>query len=145
MVIEQQQILTTQNLAALFAIPSIKDQLQESLPQLARQCFRWICGRLQMKVDHWHGRMIMVKNAAYAWRQMMFFLALVKPDAVSDFIQWSYVELDRSSGDLPARLRPVIRGLEMAAAGDSLDGYPAEQAGVRRFLGWSVSRHWLLE
>ncbi|MGW0606079.1 hypothetical protein [Streptomyces sp. NPDC002640] len=38
------------------------------------------------------------------------------------------------------RLRPAVRGLVAAAAGGE-----AEADGGRRFLGWSVGRHWLLD
>ena len=145
MVIEQQQILTTQNLATLFASLGLRDQLQEQLPQLARQCFRWICWRLQMKVDNWHSQLITVKNTAYAWRQMTFFLSLARPETVSDFLLWAHSELDRYPGQAPSRLIPAVLGLEIAAAGASLDGHTATEMGAQRFLGWSVNGHWLLE
>lgn len=66
MIIEQQQILTTQNLAALFAGLNLPDALRGQLGEMAKQCFRWICRRQQMKVGNWHARLIMLKNTAYA-------------------------------------------------------------------------------
>jgi hypothetical protein len=44
-VIEQSQILTTHNLAALFAEAGLRRRLDGRLPLIARRCFRWICRR----------------------------------------------------------------------------------------------------
>src|SRR5262249_41163031 len=77
MIIEQQQILTTQNLAALFLGLELTAALRGKLAEMAQPCFRWICQRQQMKIDKWHAKLTMLKNTAYAWRQMVFFLALL--------------------------------------------------------------------
>ena len=98
-----------------------------------------------MKVDNWHSRLITVKNTAYAWRQMTFFLSLARPETVSDFLLWAHSELERYPGQAPSRLIPAVIGLEIAAAGASLDGHTATEMGAQRFLGWSVNGHWLLE
>lgn len=95
MIIEQQQILTTQNLAALFSTLNLTGSLYDQPGEMARECFVWICRRHQMKIGHYHAWLILVKNSAYAWRQMIFY---------------------RESAWNPT---------------------------VRRFLGWSKSRHWL--
>ena len=75
-IIEQEQIATTHNLAVLFDALGLMQALQPELDNLARRCFLWICRRLQRKIDTWKARLQTVKNAAYAWRQMLFFLAL---------------------------------------------------------------------
>jgi len=59
MIIEQQQILTTQNLAALFTGLDLRDPLSGQFGDLAKQCFRWVCKRQLMKIDQWHARLIM--------------------------------------------------------------------------------------
>ena len=79
MIVEQQQILTTQNLAVLFQELGLTATLRDQLGDLAKECFQWICQRQQMKINDWHAKLIMVKNTAYAWRQMIFFLALLPP------------------------------------------------------------------
>ena len=89
MIIEQQQILTTQNPTSLFAGLDLIDVLRDQLGDMAKLCFRWICKRHQMKIDKWHARLIMVKNTAYAWRQMVFFLALLPDRSVADFLVWA--------------------------------------------------------
>ena len=140
MIIEQQQILTTQNLATLFAGLNLADTLGNQLDEMARECFIWVCKRQQMKIDRWHGRLIMLKNTAYAWRQMIFFLSLLPPATVSDFLKWAHDYLEAQGEDFRNRFRPALTGLVLAAEGRSIES----EVGVRRFLGWSKSRHWLL-
>jgi hypothetical protein len=144
MIIEQQQILTTQNLAALFAELDLADALREQMGDMAKLCFQWICRRQQMKIAEWHARLTMVKNAAYAWRQMVFFLALLPEHSVTEFLVWAEQHLDSQSEDFRNRFRPALTGLRLAAAGASVDSEPAGHEGARRFLGWSKERHWLL-
>ena len=144
MVIEQQQILTTQNLAALFVGLDLADALRDQLGDMARACFRWICARQQVKVDRWHTGLIVVKNSAYAWRQMVCYLALLPDPAVGDFLRWAEDHLGAQSEAFRNRFRPALRGLVLAAGGGSLDSASAGDEGARRFLGWSKERHWLL-
>ncbi len=140
MIIEQQQILTTQNLAALFTGLDLADALRGRPGEMARRCFAWICKRHQMKIDKWHARLIMLKNTAYAWRQMIFFLALLPPPKVTEFLDWAEGHLDAQAEDFRDRFRPALKGLMLAAAGRALE----EEPEARRFLGWSKARHWLL-
>ncbi|MES2792301.1 MAG: hypothetical protein V4719_21970 [Planctomycetota bacterium] len=144
MIIEQQQILTTQNLAFLFSDLGLIDALQGELSDMAMQCFHWICERQQMKIDHWHARLTMVKNTAYAWRQMLFFLALLPKPDVSLFLQAADEHLGRQRDDFVIRFRPAFEGLCLAVDGISLDEVSGQDSTARRFLGWSKQRHWLL-
>jgi hypothetical protein len=144
MIIEQQQIVTTQNLAALFLALGLADALRDRLEMMTRQCFAWICKRQQLKAYRHHARLIMVKNTAYAWRQMIFFLSLIPQDDVSEFIGWAQDHLDAQPDAFRNRFRPALKGLESAAAGQSFDTTDGLYANGRRFLGWSKSRRWLL-
>lgn len=144
MIIEQQQILTIQNLAALFAGTGAAVLLRPDLGELAMTSFTWICRRQQAKVDDWHAKLIMIKNTAYAWRQMVFFLAVLPAADVSAFLREAGAHLATQSAQCQARLGPAMRGLELAVAGVSLDSDVAIAAGARRFTGWSVDRHWML-
>jgi hypothetical protein len=144
MIIEQQQILTAQNLAVLFAALDLADALRERLDDLARHCFQWICERQQVKADRLHTRLIQLKNTAYAWRQMIFFLALLPPPSVAAFLDWAEDHLTQQPEPFRNRFRPALTGLALAAAGHALDSEAAQQTGARRFLGWSKTRHWLL-
>jgi hypothetical protein len=144
MIVEQQQILTTQNLAALFVGLNLVQALGGQLDVMARECFQWICKRHQMKVANWHARQITVKNTAYAWRQMIFFLALLPDSGVADFLRWAEAHLDAQAKEFQNRFRPALRGLVLAADGRSIDGDSAKGAKAYRFVGWSKTRHWLL-
>ncbi len=132
------------NLAALFAGLSLPDALRGQLGEMARQCFCWVCRRHQMKVDNWHARLIMLKNTAYAWRQMVFFLALLPDTGVADFLRWADDHLDEQPEEFRNRFRPALKGLILAADGRSPDSDAAAESGARRFVGWSRTRHWLL-
>ena len=48
-VIEQQQVLTTHNLATLVAGLGLEVALRERMPAMARECFQWVCARLQSR------------------------------------------------------------------------------------------------
>jgi len=144
MIIEQQQILTTQNLAVLFAALDLTTTLQGQLADLAQRCFAWICRRLQFKADSWHAGLIAVKNAAYAWRQMIFFLSLLPEDEMQGFLAWAEAHLGAQRADFQSRFAPALRGLALAAEGRSLDGWGAKRQQAKRFLGWSNKGHWLL-
>ena len=143
MIIEQQQILTTQNLAALFCALDLAEALRDRLSEMARHCFRWVCRRQQTKTAGWRSRLKMLKNTAYAWRQMIFFLSLVDRDEIAEFIGWAQKHLEKQSEDFRVRFHPALKGLMLAAQGRSLDSESAASKGARRFLGWSKTGHWL--
>jgi hypothetical protein len=142
MIIEQQQILTSQNLAALFSGLDLADMLGEQLHEMARECFTWVCKRQQMKVDKRHARLIMLKNTAYAWRQMIFFLSLLPPTTISDFLRWAQDYFESQAEEFRTRFRPALNGLLFAAEGGTIDSESGD-VGIRQFLGWSKARHWL--
>jgi hypothetical protein len=144
MIIEQQQILTTQNLAVLCMGLDLVDDLNSQFGTMAKECFRWICQRQQMKIDKWHARLIMLKNTAYAWRQMVFFLALLPGSELTGFCHWAQSLFDEQEEHFRTRFSPALRGLFLTVEGQDLESEAAHRLGVRRFLGWSKEGHWLL-
>jgi hypothetical protein len=144
MVIEQQQIVTTQNLAVLYSGLNLHRALENSLVELAQRCFTWICHRQQVKTVKWHAALIMLKQTAYGWRQMIFHLALLGRPKLNEFLAWATDHLDEQPGDFRSRFRPALRGLTLAASGQWHSGLFKEDSAARRFLGWSQRRHWLL-
>jgi hypothetical protein len=142
-IIEQEQILTTHNLAVLVDGLGLSDSLRPDLPELARRCFTWICQRQQLKYGDWRARLHMVKNTAYAWRQMILFLSLVPAGEIEAFLAWAQEHFARQRSSFQSRFRPALAGLALAIQGGSLDAPPKEK-GVRRFLGWATKEHWLL-
>lgn len=141
MVIEQAQIITTHNLALLFGPLGLEHELRKSLGDMARDCYRWICRRLQTRSDQAHAKLIMVKQAAYAWRQMIFYLSLLPQVEAGLFIRWAADHLEAQPGPFQKRFAPALNGLVQAHDGTPL----VEEANARRFLGWTTSKHWLLE
>lgn len=141
-IIEQEQILTTHNLAVLFDALDLTESLRLLLDPLARCCFAWVCRRLQEKCDPWKPRLRAVKNAAYAWRQMVFFLSLLPSDAVRAFLTWSEEHLSEQETGFRSRFHPALAGLARAFQG--LPPQEDNSGGARLFLGWSTEKHWLL-
>lgn len=140
MVIEQQQILTTQNLAVLCSELGLTGTLRDRFPAMARTCLTWIFRRQQTDARDWHARLVILKNTAYAWRQMLFFLSFVTPAELAAFVEWAKSQFQEQPEDFQLRFRPAFTGLVLASEGKVFD----DDAHARRFLGWSKERHWLL-
>ena len=145
MVIEQQQILTTQNLAVLFSSLRLIDAIGDQLGDMARHCFSWICRRQQVATVDRRARLKMIKNTAYGWRQMIFYLSLLDDREVAGFLDWAANHLRRQGSSFQYRFAPAFEGLVRASRGEAIESAPADGIPVRRFLGWSNTRHWLLD
>jgi hypothetical protein len=142
-IIEQEQILTTHNLAALVEALGLEPTVRSRAVDLAEQCFQAICKELQITSGRHHARLTRVKNSAYAWRQMVFFLSFAGDDAVRAFPARAAEILAKQPAAFQRRFRPALNGLALVARGGDLTA--AEQRGdARRFLGWATGGHWLL-
>ncbi len=134
--IEQAQILTTHNLATLVHRVGIAPAT--GWTDLARRCFVTVC-RLTARVHGNPRPLSTVKDAAYAWRQMVFFLSLCTEQDRARTLAWLGEESTRHPAHVTARLAPALTGLFQAAEGRS-----AEEGDGRRLLGWSTGGHWML-
>lgn len=141
LVIEQQQVLTTHNLAVLYAELGLAERIGARHAELAGRCLRWIVARQRNLAPHRHARLIAIKQCAYAWRQMLFFLSHAPADEQQRFA----VEVERRFARLPDGLRerfvPVARGFALAARGERLSEPTLARNGAQRLLGWSVGAH----
>lgn len=147
-ILEQAQILHTHNLAPLFAALELSTPMAALLPDMARDCFTWVLARQRPVLHHWQQELQHLKNCAYAWRQMIFFLSVAPPDTVATFLPWAWQQLEASSANpRVARFRPVLVGLHAVARGGRFDSdgrlVDAQGRPGRRLLGWSVGPHWL--
>jgi hypothetical protein len=140
-IIEQEQILTTHNLAVLFEALGLGETLRPRLRELSERCFAWVCRALQQKRDPWKAKLQAVKNAAYAWRQMVFFLSLLPEDGPVEFLTRAEGHLAKQRPGFRDRFGPAVEGLRLVVAGGTLG---ATGAGPKPFLGWTTGKHWLL-
>ncbi|WP_017570534.1 hypothetical protein, partial [Nocardiopsis halotolerans] len=138
-VIEQAQILTTHNLAVLVgagARPAC------GWAELARRAHA-LTVRTVEGLPRVHPRMPHVKNAAFSWRQTVFFLSLCAEREQREVLEWMEELVLYQSRHTIERLAPVLDGLRQVLGGGTLEE-TEEPTGVRRFLGWSVGWHWML-
>jgi hypothetical protein len=143
-IIEQCQILTTHNLAPLLSRLDLIEELLDQFPLLAQQCFAWICARLQLGIKEWRAGLHNVKNAAYAWRQMLLYLSFAEAEETPRFLQWSDAHLEQQAQEFRQQFALVQNGLRAVAMGQQFSAAGRTPAGEgRRFLGWTVGRHWL--
>lgn len=143
-ILEQQQILTTHNLALLFGELDLKTLLHHRLNALALACFDWICRRQQMPIKFYHAQLVMLKNTAYAWRQMMFYLSMLDGEMMRSALDSVESHFAVQSSEFRERFLPAMVGLRVAAAGHRLTLSRQEDEGARVFLGWTTERHWLM-
>lgn len=132
MLIEQQQILTTQNLAALFVALDLTSCLKSNLPEMAKGCFSFVCSRQQIKISGRHARLIMKKKTAYAWRQMIFFLSIMETEEQSVLIDWAKEHLAQQTENFRQTFASTLDDLERAVLPTSQESKEV----VQPFLGW---------
>ncbi|WP_370424232.1 hypothetical protein AB8O64_36360 (plasmid) [Streptomyces sp. QH1-20] len=143
MVIEQAQILTTHNLATLAGPLGIAPA--PGWADLARRCFATVC-RLVERVHSNPRPLTTIKDAAYAWRQLVFYLSLCPAQERAAVLAGLDGEVARHPGHVATRLAPALAGLQLVAKGGRFesDGTALTESGrARRFLGWSIDGHWM--
>jgi hypothetical protein len=88
----------------------------------------------------------MVKNSAYAWRQMLFFLSLLDTETTLSFVNWARSEAEKQTSPFTRQLDPALSGLERVINGGRFDqeGTGGAPGNAQRFVGWTTGRHWLL-
>jgi hypothetical protein len=140
-VIEQAQILTTHNLATLAGALQIEPPGGWAV--LAQRTFTTVV-RLAGRLDRNPRPLPMIKDMAYGWRHMIFYLSVPGAGDPHGVIDRFHEDLSTASEPVRQRLAPALGGLSYVAAGGR---FTDEQtpAGGRRLLGWTTSRHWLLE
>lgn len=127
-IIEQAQILTTHNLSVLFDALPLRDRLAPHLSAAAGTCFQFVLRRVALSY---------FRHAAYAWRQMLFYLSFVG-DEVPAFLVAARRQTEQKKPELRAKMEPILRGLELAAEGVASNEPAFSMSGGRVFLGWST-------
>lgn len=131
-ILEQEQILTTHNLATLFQALGLLTELAPELPALARRVFQWMCAAQRRPLTERRARLHRRKNLAYGWRQLMFYLALASEGEPPAFVDFARAELLRQPDEVQKELAPILGGLARVVTGG--------EAGPDVFLGWSAPR-----
>lgn len=110
---------------------------------LARRCLDTVL-RLTTRIHHNPRPLGTVKNAAYAWRQMLFFLSLSTWEEQEALPTYAEQQLVTQPDHVRARLAPAVTGLAHVINGGKFD--PDGRAGTgRRLLGWTTTEHWMLD
>ncbi|MFD3541118.1 hypothetical protein ACFWUQ_16710 [Streptomyces sp. NPDC058662] len=142
-VIEQAQILTTHNLATLVARVGIAPP-GPGWAALAADCFAAVCRSVARVEGHPHP-LATVKDAAYAWRQMLFHLSLCEPSERARALALIEAAAAGRPAHVRTRLAPALAGLRLVAAGGAFGPDGTADAGrARRLLGWSTGGHWMV-
>lgn len=142
-VLEQSQILTTHNLAALVHALHLQDRLSGMGPDLADRTFTWIVTRQAMRIPDHHAALQMIKNTAYAWRQAIFYLSF--SDQRQQHAAVNRLRQRVTAAGLDDRFGPAVAGLAHIVNGGHFDKNGTTQGGRgRRFLGWTTGAHWCL-
>jgi hypothetical protein len=67
--------------------------------------------RQQMKIDTHHARLIMLKNTAHTWRQMIFYLSLLDGQSAVNLVHWAEGHLREQTNAFQQLFNPALRGL----------------------------------
>jgi hypothetical protein len=145
-ILEQSQILTTHNLAILIDALDLHDHIAGLALDLADRALAWVIRRLQQQPATRRAALQAIKNAAYAWRQAIYFLSLCPPPAQTEALARLRGHIHAAGPTFGARFRPAADGLAYTIGGGRFDttGRTADPGNGRRFLGWITGPHWLL-
>lgn len=138
MVIEQAQILTTHNLAALAGPCGVRPE--EGWQALADRAFAQMI-RLADRLGQAGRPMPVIKDLGYAWRQTLFYLSMPGTDPRA-FCSDARLRLRGENPVTADMLAPVLEGLDAVIAGASFDADGRAGDGWA-LLGWSTGGHWL--
>ncbi len=143
MIIEQQQILSTQNLAIICSELDLLEKLP--LYGMAQSCFQWLCKRLQANSNYCHAHLIKIKQSAYAWRQMLFYLSFISVEKQVEFLTWAENYLSQQDNDFQQKFYPILQGLKLIQKGYSFSDKALQEQQLQAFLGWTQGNHDLLD
>jgi hypothetical protein len=136
-VIEQAQILTTHNLATL--VHAVGVTPADGWAATARRTFATVV-RLAGRIDRNPRPLPMIKDMAYAWRQLIFYLSLPEAGDPRPLVDQFHVESAAAPSTVHARLSPALVGLGYVVAGGRFTD-ERTPAGGRRLVGWTTGGH----
>jgi hypothetical protein len=137
MIIEQSQILTTHNLAALVGPVGLGADLAGKWSDLADRSLEQVSVLLG-RVVHNPRPLRTVKDAAYGWRQLVFYLSFADRAEQIEFVD-RHASLAEGDSFVQGCLRDLLAGLRLA-----VDGAVVGSTSPRAFVGWAAGEHWIL-
>src|SRR5262249_13425488 len=133
--IEQASILSTHGLGVLVDRLDLAPLLDFRV--LATHAYTSVLDRLERRVlperIPYRTRLQSTKNLAFAWRQMLYFLARLSDEEQRAFTAEAHALLAARSELARTRFTPYLSGLEEVVAGATIDR-------GRRLYGWSIDR-----
>lgn len=142
-ILEQSYILTTHNLSTIFNSIGLADKLKPFLLDMCKQCLQVINRYLQAPYRGYHASLITIKNAAYAWRQCVFYLSYLSQEELQQFILWAENYIDTQSQYFKTLFMPIWNGL-MTVINTPNDYNYDDKASHLIFYGWS-EKHWMMK
>ncbi len=97
--------------------------------------------RLARQLSHVRQPLPLIKDLAYAWRQIIFYLSMAGVEPTG-FLRTAYAKTEHAGPVITGMLTPVISGLSAVADGEVFDTDGRAGAGWQ-LLGWAVDGHWL--
>mmetsp|Transcript_104030 Transcript_104030/g.164261 ORF Transcript_104030/g.164261 Transcript_104030/m.164261 type:complete len:767 (+) Transcript_104030:63-2363(+) len=146
-VVEQQLLLTTHNLASLFSALSLEDL---DFPSIVHRCATYIYRTLAVAADAvlTRERLTHTKNAAYAWRQLIFFISMIghsrgkgQPEQIVEVITAACSALQPEPSEKHKSLNERIAKHLISPLWQALGGKSPQEP----FLGWTRREHWFWE
>lgn len=146
-VIEQAQIITTHNLAMLVGVAEIRAEAAGGWGAVATRCAKTVI-RLTEQAQgrgRYQDKMRSAKKAAFAWRQMVFFLSMEKDDSKT-VIALNVLNQAKSKG-VKSALAPHLERLRAALEQNDATwkSNVVQEKYIGPLVGWTLKRHPLLE
>ena len=138
MVIEQQLIITTHNLAQIFSLLEECNSQSLNPAELALSCFVWLTRRFKINEQDHHANLITLKSMAYAWRQMVFFLSELADSEQASVLQQMHDQLSTQPPMVQTTFQPLLNDLQKLVGHQDIN-----ESSV--FTGWSISKHPLMQ
>eukprot|EP00026_Physarum_polycephalum_P003155 Phypoly_transcript_03164.p1 GENE.Phypoly_transcript_03164~~Phypoly_transcript_03164.p1 ORF type:complete len:819 (+),score=172.04 Phypoly_transcript_03164:141-2459(+) len=139
--IERCMIVTTHNLALVFDRLNMKQKLQDVMPEFPSRIFNFIIRETNNLTGmDWQTRLQHLKNAAYAFRQLVFFLSFLSKEEQESFFGWAFARCDKIQDEgYKGRLLLPLKSLHATWKGE-------KEEHKTIFSGWVADkeRHFLM-
>jgi len=141
-IVEQLQVMTSNNLAALVVSLGLVESIDVNWDDLVLSTWQWVLAKLEDPPEEEDARGLVCREVATAWRQLIFYLALASSQKTA--ISKMGFHLHEVSGKFGDAMHCHLHAFLIAPLQKALDG---ETVGKEYALLGNVpgSRHWLLD